>query len=498
MGSTPTFGLPRCLAVKFALNDSIFRVSGWCLGAAALLVGCAAPVPVKLDSSVPAHWHQSLSATSKASTDLSRWWLVWNDTQLNALVDEALAQNLDVAQAVLRLRQQRLLSDTSRTSFLPTFSAGARTLQDIAATDSYFHASVDVSWDLGLFGASDAAKRASTAGVMDAQAQLHAARVALVADVVHKYLDIRLAQRQQALYTQLNALNNRSLHLLQVRRAQHLGNSQAIQQQKLLANTSAAQLGQVQEAQARAAHGLAALLGRTEAAPEWLQANSNASLPAGQSMSISAVPADMLRTRPDIQSAEATVERAAAELGVSRAALYPRFTLTGSILYSYNLTQNYRTTSDNMPLLGPQIDIPLFDWGRRRAQADANELALQASIKAYRQSVLNGIADVESSLAAISIQQTRLQGFKTAESILSESQKAQAVRLKLGLSSEFSGLDNQRIALQTQSDAATAQAAQALAYVSLYKALGGAPLDAAAIETAEQTAAPAAVVGQQP
>lgn len=436
-------------------------------------------MPVELDRSVPGRWSQPLAPASAASAaDLHHWWQAWGDAQLDALVDEALRQNLDVAQAVLRLRQQRLLADTASTAFRPAVSAGARTLQDIAAIDSYFHASIDVSWDLGLFGASEAAQRAGSAAVLDAQAQLQAARVALVAEVVHRYLDIRLAQRQQALHAQLSELDQRALRLLEVRRAQRLAGTPAVQQQQLQAGASAAQLAGVHEAQARAAHGLAALLGRTQPDARWLQPDAGAALPPSGAMPMPALPADLLRTRPDIRSAEAAVERAAAEAGVAHSALYPRFTLAGSILFSYNLTQNLRTTSDYVPVFGPQIDIPLFDWGRRRAQADASELALQATIQAYRQSVLNGIADVESSLAAIAAQQQRLESAKASDELLRQRLQAQARRQQLGLDSEFGGLAERRALLQAQSDAATAQAAQALAYVALYKALGGAALDA--------------------
>lgn len=464
--------------MKSASSVSVIRLTGLCLSAAALLAGCAAPVDIKLDSSVPEHWQQSVNANRSADTaQLAQWWKGWGDAKLNELVDEALAQNLDVAQAVLRLRQQKILADTARSPFLPTVSTGARTLQDIAAVDSYFHASVDVSWDLGLFGDSNAAKRAGEAGLLDAKAQLHAARVALVADVVHRYLDIRLAQRQRVLLDQLQAQSQRQLELLTVRRDQRLGQSAALDQQRLLNQGLLAQQAVVVESQARSAHALAALLGRGRPENQWLQADAGAELPKPQA--ITALPADMLRSRPDIQSAEAAVERAAAALGVSRAALYPRFTITGSILYSYNLTQNYRTTSDLMPLVGPQIDIPLFDWGRRRAQADANELALQASIQAYRQNLLNGIAEAETALAAISAQQKRQLGLQASQEIYQSRSKAQAVRANLGLGSELDGMDTSRAALQAQSDMATAQAAEALAYVGLYKALGAAPLDVA-------------------
>lgn len=443
-----------------------------------LLAGCAAPVDVKLDKETPDLWRQQL--TQKAgSADLAQWWKSWNDPALNALVDEALAQNLDVAQAVLRLRQQRLLAGASNATFMPVVSAGGKTLQDIAAVDSYFHASIDVSWDLGLFGDSQAARRSADAGVLDAQAQLHAARVALVADVVHRYLDIRQAQVQRGLALSQQQQAQRQLELLQVRQAQRLADTQTLEQQQLQLRGVQAQLTTLDEAQARAAHALAALLGRDRPEPQWLQADAAAALP--QLQAIAVLPADLLRRRPDIQSAEAAVEQAAAEVGVSRAALYPRLTLTGSLLFAYNLTRNHRTTSDYIPMVGPQIDIPLFDWGRRRAVADGKELALQASIKAYRQAVLNGIAEAEGALAAIVAQQQRQQALLSAQQIHAARDKAQAVRQKLGLSSELTGLDNARASLQTQSELATAKAAEALAYVALYKAVGAAPLDDAAV-----------------
>lgn len=441
------------------------------------------PIDVRLDSAAPEQWQQA-QAQKAGKAQLAQWWRSWNDPVLNALVDEALAQNLDVAQAVLRLRQQRLLADTAGAAFRPVIGAGARTLQDVAAVDTYFHASIDVSWDLGLFGDSEAARRSGAAGVLDAAAQLHAARVALVADVVHRYLDIRLAQIQRSLAQRQLQQVQKQLQLLQIRHEQRLADTQTLEQQQLQLRTQEMQLALLNESQKRAAHMLAALLGRDRPESQWLQPSSDAELPVVQAIEV--LPADLLRKRPDVQSAEAAVEQAAAEVGVARAALYPRLTLTGSLLFAYNLTRNHRSTADSIPMVGPQIDIPLFDWGRRRAVADGKELALQASIKAYRQTVLNGIAEAEAAIAAVAAQQQRQQSLQATQQIHQSRDKAQAVRQQLGLSSELAGVENTRASLQLQSEVATARAAEALAYVSLYKAVGAAPLDASVIaRTAE-------------
>lgn len=478
------------------------RLSSLCLGAALALAGCSSPPPAQLDGSVPTQWTQPLPAAapgapgSAAAPDLQGWWKAWGDESLNTLVEEALAANLDLSQAQSRLRQQRLLAGTAGSAFRPVFTAGARTLQDIAAIDSYFHASIDVSWDLGLFGAREAGERNAAASVLDARGRLQAARVALVADVVHRYLDIRMAQRQRALIDEQALLDARALQLAQVRQQQRLGTAEAVHQLQLQAGQSAALRASLRETQARSAHMLAALLGRTRPDAQWLQADAKAPLPGPQALGVAVLPADLLRTRPDIQVAQAAVERAAAEQGIAHAALYPRFVIGGSLLYSFNITQNLRTTQDNAPTFGPQIDIPLFDWGRRRSQADASELALQAAIQAYRQSVLDGVAEVESALAALDAQRERIASLQSTQQVLAERERVQDQRLKLGLDSEFGGLAPRRAALQARSEQTTALAAHALAYVALYKALGGAPLPAEDKDDADSGMAPLAPLAQ--
>ncbi|WP_264293783.1 efflux transporter outer membrane subunit [Diaphorobacter aerolatus] len=445
-----------------------------------------------MDRSTPAQWLQpagnsgGVQGVQLGVDDLQQWWHRFNDPELNALVNEALNQNLDLVQALGRLKRQRSLMGVASSTYKPEMTGGARTLQDIAAVDSYFHASIDVAWDLGLFGAREATMQVAHGELLTAQAQARGASVNLVADVVHRWLDIRMAQRQRGLLEQRVALDERALKLTQVRLQQRLGSHDAVQEVQLQLGQSRAQFYGVKESQARAAHALAVLLGRTQPDGRWLATDVQARMPQPLAFQLQVLPADLLRTRPDIESAEAAVEHAAGTLGLSRSALYPRFALSGSLLYSYNLTRNFRTTSDQMPLIGPVIDIPLFDWGRRRSQVEADEAAFDIAVKGYRQSVLEGIADVETALAGIAAQHERIEALEDMAQQLAARGDVVKRRQRLGLASEFSGLADQRAALQNQSDQAIAQGAQALAYIALYKALGGAPLPAQAnAETAQ-------------
>lgn len=466
----------------------------WLPMAALLLGGCVAPPPVALDQHVPAQWAQALPPGP--SVDLRQWWRIWKDPALEALVEQALSENLDLRQAVHRLREQRLLSQAGSHLFRPYVRASTNTLQDIAATDTYFHASIDMAWELGLFGQSDANALAQTAAVQQAQAQWQAARVSLVAQVVRHYWDIRAAQHQRSLLEQLNAIDLRTLHLAQVRQAQRLDSSEAVAQAQIQASESRAQLAMVQAEQARAAHGLAVLLGRDTAQPEWLGPAADgvtAGLPSPAVGMPAQLPAELLRSRPDIQVSQAQVYSAAADLGLARSAMYPRLTLVGSLLYSHNVTRNFRTRVDNMPMVGPVFDIPLFDWGQRRDRADAQQQALDAAELAYRQSVLLAVAEVESALAGLAAQRQRDQALGQASAQWQQRAVHNATRVRLGLSSEYAGLAVRRASVLAQSEQATAQAAQALAYVALYKALGGAalPPQPASGETVAVDAGPA-------
>lgn len=408
---------------------------------------------------------------------------------------------MDLGEALDHLKAQRILLGVAGSGNQPQLTAGVNTLQDISALDSYFHASIDMSWDPGFFGAMESNQLAAYGDLLGAQAQLHQVRVELIAHVVQRYLDIRVAQRQQAVLDQRIALNQRLVALSSVRLQQRLDSSDTLHQMHMELAQVQTQRAALKEMQARSAHALTALLGRQTPDPQWLQADAAASLPNTQTLQLHVLPADMLRMRAPIQLAQAQVEQAAAKLGLSRSALYPRIAIGGSLLYSYNMTQNLRAGSDKIPTIGPAIDIPLLDWGRRRAQVDADEASMAAAIKAYRQTVLDGLADVESALASLNAQTERLQSLEASQALLAERNRVLQRRQQLGLASEYSLLGEQHALLQNTSEQGIAMGAQALAYVALFKALGGAPLPTAsdaAQPASSEVATADATQGPQP
>ncbi len=453
---------------------------------AVLATGCAAPVPVEPPAplALPTAWSQPTPA-GPGQADLRGWWKAFGDPALDALVDEALARNLDVAIAVARLREARLQGRRADVAFRPSLRANAQTLQDISATDTYFHASIDMVWELGLFGAGQSTRDAASADTDAAGADAQGVRVAVVADVVRNYLDLQAAKRQLLLQMQVSGVDARAIELAEVRRRTRTGQDGEVEQARFRADQGRAAQLLPREAMAQAAQSLATLLGRYAPDPAWGTMPSTVDGRALQPGALGEVPADLVRTRPDVRSAEAEVHKAAAAVGLARSELYPRISLMGSLLYSYNLTRNFRTRTDNMPAFGPVIDIPLFDWGRRSLQVEAQQASLDAALLGYRRAVVAGIGEAEHALAAYAAQQSRAEVLDAAWTTSKAQAAAVQVRQGLGLSSEYDGLALRRAALQAQAELLTAQDARALAYVALYKALGGAPLPAAEPPTAD-------------
>lgn len=439
-----------------------------------VLAGCSArPLP-ELKPPLPDAWRNAPAGVAPPSADLRGWWQALGDPALDDLVNRALQNNLDVAQAAERLRAARTANHHSRDGYLPSLHGRTNDVIDPDTTASYFVAGFDALWELPLFGAWQSSKRASQGQENSAKAALRGVRVSLVAEVSRRWIELRSAQEQARLLTGIRDAQKEKLRLVQVREQLKLAPpTDVAKAQADLARAEAA-LTEPQQAINASAQQLALLLGQPEPDPAWLTPGPQPRLGEWQ---LTAAPADMLRARPEIASAEADVLRAAGELGMSRADIWPHIGLGASLQWSANILSNYRVhTGEAISSFGPIIDVPLFDWGQRVAAAHVKDHQLKAAVYAYRQAVLQGVAEAETAMGDLEQLRTREDASQRVTQALDGSMAALHKRAELNLGSGLDvqdGLiDNQRAQLELVS----AIAARDLAYVSLYKALGGAPM----------------------
>lgn len=442
------------------------------------LTGCMQNTLPDLAQPLPNQWQHPIASSELQSPDLRGWWKAFHAPDLDTLVDQSLAQNLTLAVAREHINAARIVSNKNYSNFLPDLHFHTGDVSSPNATSSYFQASIDTTWELGLFGKKNASQQIADGQLSNVEAQAQMARVTLVAEVVRTWIQLRTAQQQVQLLDESIKQAQQQYTLTSTRIGLGLSAKSAL----LAIKTTLAKQTEIKQAKQleidQALQQLALLQGRTSPDPAWAVVTKQ---PIIGDFSVQTLPIDVIRIRPDIQQAQANVLQAAGQFGLARAARYPSINLSGSFIYSLVILGHFtlHAFDDNtVGAVGPVIDMPLFDWGLRKAAADARASELKAATLSYRQTVLEAVNEVESSLAAVNTAKCRIdQQFEVMRSA-KQALKARYALINLGLSSPLEGLDEQQNAMQAQIELSDMQMDHDLAYVAVYKALGGAPLDA--------------------
>jgi multidrug efflux system outer membrane protein len=442
--------------------------------AGVLLAACSTNTPLPpLRKDVPTAWR---NAPAKSETppgptpNLDSWWRAFDDAQLDHLIERALAQNLSLQQAQLRLRAARALQHRSGTQFEPQLSFHTFSQPDPSGATSYYEIGFDALWEFGFFGRGLGNARIAQADAATAATEAVAAQVSVIAEVARSYIDLRATQARAPMLDRIVALRGQRADLGRVRLRLHLGSrSEADRLDAELAQAQA-DAGEPAQSIVAAQQALAVLLAETEPDTSLLADGPQPVLPA---MTFAQTPADLLRTRPEIREAELKVLRAAGELGVARADLYPKLSLGGSLTSSTRMIGDVDRPNKAIPALGPLIDLPLFDWGARHDVVKARDAGLQAAALAYRQAVLEGVAEAETALAQWQRQRQRVDA---ANKILAASERAAVSAHELqriGLADAADSASADAASAQAKLDRSLAEHAAALAFIAVYKSFGG-------------------------
>ncbi len=450
------------------------------------LAGCSvAPLPA-LKPPTPETWRHAPHALSPQPPDLKQWWHALNDPQLNAVVDRALQNNLDVGAAVERLRAIRALSQHAQSPYLPSLSLNTKDAVSPDTRTSYFLVGFDSVWELPLFGVQQSADRLAQGNAALAENNVRAVQVSLVAEVSRRWIELRTAQHLEQTLATIRDIRQEKLTLRRVQEQLALASSADVAAAQAEQADAEVALTRVRQRINRNAQLLAVLCGQNEPDAQWLQPGQPPKLGDWQ---LNSVPTDLLRTRPEIASAEASVIVAAGELGMAQADIYPHISFGTSLQWSVNIASNRNKTPSGNSIFsaGPGISIPLFDWGQRVAAAKAKDHHMQAAVLAYRQAVLEGVAEAEIALGDLEQLHAREQASRQADTAAQTRLDALQHQAALGLLNPLDLADARVKKLHAQQQLDQASTERAIAYVALYKALGGAPLPTAV----QLTAAPA-------
>lgn len=464
-------------------------------GLALLLAGCAHPpatppaAPASLGEAWQAPWPHGARRES-----LVRWWAQFGDPVLVELVEDAQAASPSLATARARiaraqaaltaaegqagpqlelagsLRRSRSTPAGAFGGALPGGAGGAAFGLGPSTSGSL---GLQASWELDAAGGPAAARQGQAARLRGAQAGWHDARVSLAAEVARAYLGLRACE---ALAAQARAdADSREASARLAGEAMRAGFTAPADLR--LAQAGAAQAraqARAQEAQCEAQlKGLVELSDRPEPALRARLAAGAGQLPEAPPLAPAVLPAALLGQRPDLAAASAEVEAAAAERLSARADEGLRVALSGS-LSAASLRAASVSAAGRVWSIGPvSLSLPLFDGGRRRAATAAADAAYDDAVVQLQGALRRALREVETALVELDATAARGREVEAAAAGFEAALAATEARRRSGLASQLDLEAARRQALQAQGERVALRRDRALAWIGLYRSLGG-------------------------
>jgi len=450
-----------------------------------LLAGCVSPVnyerpPVDL----PEAWKESAPRYAEDG----RWWRIYQDPDLEKVVDEALLGNSDLLVALARVDEARGLLGEANSFLFPSvdLQAGVSRQQVSTRTATAFpgvpreysnhRATLNVSYELDLFGRLRAGTAAARAELEASEASRDAVRLALAAQAAKSYFALRALDEQVELTRRTVRLREEALALQRRRNA--AGVISEFELRQLEAETAAvrAQLPPLERDREREETALAVLLGRTpkeifsgtvsvrQTRDDTLEAPT---LPAG-------MPSELLLRRPDLVGAERQLAAANARVAVARSEMFPSISLTafwGS--ESAALANLFAGGSAATWQIAAGLTQPIFAGGRLAARSDAAKARERAALAQYEQAIRAAFGDVRSALVAQVRSRESYEAETARAAALSETLRLARLRYDNGVASQLDVLDAERGLLAARSARIEALRAHRAAVADLFRALGG-------------------------
>jgi multidrug efflux system outer membrane protein len=420
------------------------------------------------------------------------WRDYFGDPRLRACIAAALANNRDLAASVARIEEARANYRIQNAQRLPELDLGgtatrAQTPTSVlesqsgasgapgnqtSVTSNLFGAQVAVTaFELDFWGRvrnlSEAQRRQYLASVEGADAF----RLSLISDVAATYLSIVAGEEGIALAQRTLDARLEGYRIAKLRLDAGVTSSVDYDQSALLVWQAQSQLADLQRTTEQGRNALMVLVGGpiTEELPAGRSiADQNLLGPIDQGL-----PSDLLVNRPDIRQAEQNLRGANANIGAARAAFFPSINLTGSYGYESPALANLFRSASQAWLFGASLDLPIFDWGQRKARLELSKARQRELIANYQKAVQTAFREVSDALVA----RRRLQEEIVADeaTVKSNSNLAEATELRYqnGVSTYLEVLDSRRNLFSAQQSLILLKSNALQNSVTLYVSLGG-------------------------
>jgi NodT family efflux transporter outer membrane factor (OMF) lipoprotein len=467
----------------------------------ALLVGgCAQVGPdyLRPETNVSENWLEASDQRVKTEgADYRNWWQAFKDPSLDRLVDTAYRENLNLRIAGVRVLEARAQLGIATGQLYPQTQQATGSVQknrESAGTPitgtgasapkfgglSFWQSQVGLtaSWEIDFWGKFRRAIESADASLLAAVANYDSTLVSLTASVANFYISIRTLEKRLTIAQQNVETQRESLKIAQARFEGGTTSQRDVEQAKtVLASTQATipvlltQLRQAKDA-------LCVLLGTPPSRLTAELGSKAAVIPAPPPQVVIGIPAELLRRRPDIRAAEYAAAAQCAQIGVSKAQLYPAFSLLGNFgLISSDVGRNALAEMFNWRnrsgAIGPSVQWNILNYGQITNLVRVQDARFQELLITYQNTVLSAQQDVEDNLVAFLRTQEQAKFLEESADAALNSLNLAVIQYREGITDFTTVLTAQQSLLSAQDSLASAQGNISGSLVGVYRALGG-------------------------
>ena len=436
-----------------------------------------------LDVAVADAWQTYSDAGQTAEMPEASWWRCFDDNLLDSLIEVGLQRNYNVLMATRRIEIARNAVGSARAAYSPNFSLSLGYENErssgllygskgSASTTSYFSGSVNMSWEIDVFGKVRANVKAQKAALNVSKADRAGVLVSLAAQIATTYFDLRVNQAQVVVANEHAQSQMKALKIAEARFETGLASMLDVDQARTVYYNTLSLLPSLENTIHQDINAIAVLLGEN---PESLNAvlSETRPLPSHIQIVSAGIPADLLRRRPDVVEAELSIAEYAAQLGIAKKDYLPTLSIDGSVgVASHNVGDLFKGPAFQ-DSIAPTLSWTIFDGlARKYAVASARE-NMQVAIDNYNLTVLTAFEETDNALSSYF---SDLRYIDTLNKLVESSRNYDTLSIdqyKNGLAPFINVADAQMSYLSYQTTLIQAQGQALTAIVNLYKALGG-------------------------
>jgi NodT family efflux transporter outer membrane factor (OMF) lipoprotein len=420
---------------------------------------------------------KTFSIYTTESQPTQRWWKQFNDPELNALVAEALTDNLTLKEAWSRLNQARAGAVQAGAALYPDLTGIAgfsyerqrsqNGSQKTQFNDDYF-LGLTSSYELDFWGRIRSERESALLDASAAREDFNTVAMTLAAEVTLRWINIISQRMQKRLLEHQLQTNLTYLELIELRFKKAMVSALDVYQQKQIVEDVRAEIPLVEAQEQLIRHELALLLGNP---PQVFLNISRTDLPQPTDIPATGLPADLLAARPDLRAAGMRLQAADWQVAAARANRLPAISLTARAQYG---TGELDLLFDNWLLsLAGNLTAPLFDGTYRKMEVERRMALADENLATYRQAVLTAIKEVEDALVTESKQREHIKGLERVTGTARKALREAGNRYRNGLTDYLPVLTQLLKVQELERDLIRQQTNLLIARVNLYRALGG-------------------------